>query len=374
MRRIVRKGKRHYERDCRYDLQNVTAGFAQRVDKSTSDEALLDRICIAYHKAVTRQQSALPIYDATEWWAEIRRRSLAPVRDALLARDLGGLRRMYGNFFRDPCSTGLVGVPYGMSRAYFGGKIKDLHRQFYLADCLRRIDYWKKQCGAQYTLHALAGPNIGNPFGITIAGTFVRDGAAYQHYCAYRIFNLLGARLSAVAEIGGGFGGMAYYLLRDHPRISYLDLDVPESLALASYYLMTALPHLRFMLYGEGEITDKAIAEFDVILMPLFELPAVPDNCVDLSFSSHALSDVSTEASVNYLDNIARTTRKLFYNIGVAQVDQEVPPKIYGRWGSFSLAESRASGWNGHKNPAAVEVECVYRVRKLEGIGAGECD
>ena len=162
---------------------------------------------------------------------------------------------------------------------------------------------------------------------------------------------------------------MAYYLLRDHPGISYLNLDLPESLALASYYLMTAFPHLRCLFYGEGKITEKAIADFDVILMPLFELATMPDNCVDLSFSSHALSDISTKASVDYLDNIARTTRKLFYNIGVAHIEQEVPPKVCGRCGSFKLAEIQASAWNGHKNPAAVEVECVYDVVKVTGIG-----
>ena len=372
MRRIAQKGRHRYENDSRYNLQNVTDGFAHRSASSTSEDALLNRICTAYNEAITRHKSAPPIYDASKWWAEVRTRGLAPVTDALSTSDINGLQKMYRNFFRDPCSTGLVSVPYGMSRAYFDGQIKDVHRHFYLGDFLHRVDYWTKESGGQYTLRDLAAPSIGNPFGVTIAGTFIRDGAAYQHYCAHKIAKLLGVQMSVVVEIGGGFGGMAYYLLRDHPGVSYLGLDVPESLALASYYLMTAFPQLRFLLYGEGEVTEETIAQFDVILLPLCELPAIPDNCVDLSFSSHALSDITHEASGDYLDNVARTTRRFFYCIGVAHSEQETTPPTCGRYGSFKLVEVRTLEWNSHKSAASVEVECVYQVKKdTEPLGPG---
>ena len=48
--------------------------------------------------------------------------------NALLAGDLAALRAMYRNFFRDPCSTGLISVPYGMTGAYFGKKINNANR------------------------------------------------------------------------------------------------------------------------------------------------------------------------------------------------------------------------------------------------------
>lgn len=47
-------------------------------------------------------------------------------------------------------------------------------------------------------------------------------------------------------------------LLRDDPDITYVDYDLPEATALASYYLMKSLPDRNFRLYGEGEISLTA--------------------------------------------------------------------------------------------------------------------
>jgi hypothetical protein len=57
-----------------------------------------------------------------------------------------------------------------------------------------------------------------------------------------------------VVELGGGFGGLAYYLIRDNPQVTYLDFDLPEATALASYYLMRSLPSLSIQLYGEVDL------------------------------------------------------------------------------------------------------------------------
>jgi hypothetical protein len=104
-------GDRQFADDPRYNLQNVTAGFACRRDIDTDDTALLNRICAAYKATI--EHPGRPAYRATGWWQQIRDRSLGPVRQALLMHDIAALRRMYSNFFRDPCSTGLIAVPYG---------------------------------------------------------------------------------------------------------------------------------------------------------------------------------------------------------------------------------------------------------------------
>ena len=184
-------GSKRYKNDPRFDLQNVTDGFACRVDDSTDDTELLERICEAYIKSVGQQQFISKAYEATEWWRQVRRRSLGPVITALQSRDIASLRTMYRNFFRDPCSAGLLGVPFGMSKAYFRGEIKDFHRRFYLSHALYRLDYWKTQTDGRFKLKDLASPEIGNPFGIRVDGTFVRVGSEYAHCCASRMCDLL---------------------------------------------------------------------------------------------------------------------------------------------------------------------------------------
>ena len=350
MWRFAAHGERRFRGDARFDLQNVTEGFKSRLDDSRDDGEILDRICEAYIKAEQREQSVPETYKATEQWRQVRQRSLRPVIDALLKRDIVGLRRMYRNFFRDPCSSGLLGAPNGMSKAYFGGAIKDMYRRFYLSHVLYRIDYWATQTDRRFELSDLAGPLIGNPFGVLIDGTFVRVGAEYAHYCAYRVGCLLDAEeVATVAEIGGGFGGMAYYLLRDRPKTTYLDFDNLECIALTSYYLMKAFPSLTFMLYGEKELTRESIAHADVVLMPTFELASMPTESVDVTFGSHAMSDISPEATIEYLNNVVRTTRGSFLYIGNRKTTGSISDLVNRKSDLFRLAETRSSGWHSHK-------------------------
>ena len=359
-KRVADYCERRFRGDARYDLQNVANGFVSRVDDAADDAELLERICTAYIKSVEQQQSAPEIYQATEWWQRVRQRSLEPVMQALKTKDDRTLSRIYRNFFRDPCSTGLVGVPWGMSQALMGGAAKRFHRRLYLGDVLYRIAYWEAQTGSRFSIVDLAGPGVGNPFGIEIDGTLVTTGAAYQHYCAQRIGSELGPDGSLVAEIGGGFGGMAYYLLRDRAKLTYLDFDVPESIALTSYYLMKAFPKLNFFLYGERALTMEEIARADVVLMPVFEMEKMPSQSVDVVFSSHAISDLSQEVVEEYMERIRYMTRSSFVCIG--QGSTAIPGRGSESADWFRLAETRSSGWHSHTHPAVNEVECVYRV------------
>jgi hypothetical protein len=362
MRLFAARSVRQFKGDPRYDLRNVTDGFASRFHDTGDDVTLLERICTAYTKAVADQPSASASYEPTEWWHQLRASALRPVLRALRDGDTAALRPMYAGFFRDPCAAGLIAAPYGMSKAFFQGPIRDVYRHGCMGDALYRLDYWAEQTGGRFERATLAGPDTGNPFGVSIQGTLVRTGSEYQHYCAHRILNQLNSKQCVVAEIGGGYGGMAYYLLRDAGTLTYLDFDVPESIALTSYYLMKTFPSLRFLLYGEKDLTKEAIAVSDVALMPLFAMAQMPPDSVELTFSSHAMSDLSHDAMVEYLDNIAHMTRNFFLHIGHGRAADMLSKLTTRSYRHFNPVGTRPSGWNRHKAAKATEVECLYRL------------
>jgi putative sugar O-methyltransferase len=364
VRRSASRGARRFRNDPRYNLQCVTDGFASRIADGGDDTALLSRICQAYIAAAEQDPVSGHEYNATGWWQDVRRSSLTPVRRALAARDTDALRAMYQNFFRDPCSAGLIGLP--LAKVYFGGTIHDVYRHSFLSDALHRIDYWKAQTGNRFELRELAGPGIGNPFGVLMDGTLVCKGAEYQHYCAQRIQELVPSPGASIVEIGGGYGGMAYYLLRGKPQFTYIDFDVPESLALISYYLLKSFPNLKFLLYGEEDLTQGAIARSNVILMPPFELSKVPTNSVDVTFSSHTMSDLSRSAQIAYLNEIERMTRKSFLNISESEGSALLDELIATQSTSLRVAEKRTLEWNNHKILHAKELECHYRIGSKE--------
>jgi hypothetical protein len=346
---------RRFRGDVRYDPQAVTRGFLARIDYSDDDSELLGRICDAYTKAVDPERFAgcPPL----ESWQQNRQQSLEPFRQALATRNVSAVRQMYRNFYRDPCSSGLLAPPNGMSKAFFGGEIKDVYRRFYLGHVLCRLDYWKELTADRFAIRDLAGPGIGNPFGALVEGTHISVGAEYAHYCAHRISDVLGPKNKAtVAELAGGFGGMAYYLLRDRPGTTYVGFDAPDRIALAAYYLLKAFPKLSFLLYGEDNLSKQVLARTDVALLPDFSLAGMPSGSVDLVFSSHSMPKTRSETTAEYLSFIDRMTRNFFFCIEDQNTSGLISDLIGQRVGSFTLADTRSSGW---------------RSRKVSGAGAG---
>lgn len=360
MRRFAARSKRHFLGDPRYDLNRVTEGFAPRCGSSSDDRALLERICRAYSRTISHPDASHECYQPTEWWRRMRAKSRSTVTRALEERDIATLQRAYGNFFRDRCSTGLVGVPYGgMEKAYFRGPMREVHRHCYLGDVLYRLDYWRSITGGRFDIGELAGPEVGNPFGVCIDGTFVQYCAEFQHYCAHRVLDRVDSRPAVVGEIGGGYGGAAYYLVRDGGRIKYVGFDVSESVALASYYLLKSFPKSRFLLFGEQDLTAEALASADIVLLPLFTMPAWPAKTVDLMFSSYVMGDLSDSALEEYLKIVGRITKDTFVHYGDSGAGERI-----ARCGSRQLTpvESRITTWNNHKAPEVEEGEYFYRI------------
>ncbi|MBB5315568.1 putative sugar O-methyltransferase [Tunturibacter empetritectus] len=352
MWRFGNHGRRRFKKDPRYDLQQVTAGFANRIDEASDDTPLLERICAAYNKAESEPHSVLGAYIASESVRRLRQGSLSPSIRALIKHETVALGEMYRNFYRDPCSAGLLAAPQGMSKAYFGPQIKDIYRHFYLSHVLYRLDYWKSLTSNRFSLKDLAGSGIGNPFGVVIDGTHITVGAEYSHYCAQRVAGLVDRFCiphSTVAEIGGGFGAVAYYLLRDHRPLTYFDFDVPERIALSSYHLMKAFPHLTFLLYGEKSLTQDALSEVDVALLPISALAAMQNASIDITFSSNGVSNLSAGAMTECLQRIAAITRHSVLYIA-NQSSSELIGELLGEGANaLTLMDRRTSGWHSHR-------------------------
>jgi hypothetical protein len=367
MKRLAAHGGQRFKGDPRFDLRYVREGFAPHYDDVADDTMILERICRAYIKATEQQRLAKSEYGATPWWQEMGR-GRNPAERALAAGDVQSLGAMYRNFFRDSCSSGLIGVPLHTLKLLPGKSIEDLYRRCFLADALHRIDYWKLQTGGQFAVQNLEGPGVGNPFGVVIDDTLVTTGTEYQHYCAQKISSLLPPGRASIVEIGGGYGSMAYYLLRDRPQITYIDFDLPESLALASFYLLKSLPDRRFLLYGEEELTPESISRFDIVLMPAFELGKMPEHNTDLSFSSHTMSCLSHDAMDEYMNHLARATRGYLLHIGDIAASGSLHGLITMRHDSFVLQERRLTDWNTQKFRGEHEVEYLYKVQHVSQL------
>ena len=349
IRTFARHGQQRFQGDDRYNLETVSDGFRSRVDGTSDDTSILERICDSYHAATNDRNARQNSASLTDWANTNPDTRLDAFRKALLTRDLAALARMCKNFYRDACSSGLLAPPGGLAKAYFSGPIGDTYRHFYMSHVLYRLDYWKTLTDGKYAIQALAGPGIGNPFGVVLDGTHVAVGAEHSHYCARRVIEQIPSGKTTVAEVRGGFGGIAYYVLRDRPGIRYIDIDIPEYLALASYYLMKAFPHLQFLCYGEKPITSRSIDEVDIVFVPRHVLHGLPSSSVDMTYTVFGLSSLSAEATSHCLDGIDRITNDLLFLISNKDKAGDVLEVMQAQHRSFELVDTHQTGWHSHK-------------------------
>ncbi len=324
----------------------------------------LKRISIAYKKASHDIFNHSEIFRPSNEWLPIYKQSYKEIIPALEDCDINAIDKIYKNFWRDSCSSGLVGLPVDMKLSFFGNKISFINKALYLNDSLHRFNLWKKLIGNRYPICSLFSPTLGNPYGYFVNDKFIKSGADYQHYYATQINDLLLERQGrkVVAEIGGGYGGMAYYLIRDSNNLTYIDFDLPENLALTSYYLLKAFPEKKILLYGEDEIEGIKFADYDIILMPSFQLDKLHERSCDLIFNSYSLAEMSPPTIRHYVQQSANLINDggWFFHVNhtshslVSAEDFPIP-------GNLKLIRKELAEWNLGRNSNMDEYEFLYK-------------
>jgi hypothetical protein len=130
-----------------------------------------------------------------------------------------------------------------------------------------------------------------------------------------------------------------------------VDIDLPEILLLASYWLCSTQPGRKIALYGEQDpkwVLDN-MENYDAILFPNFCLPLLPKDSVDVFVNTHSLSEMRAETVQEYLGQIARTCRRYFlhensdkaaYTLG----HTEIPASSFSLHG-FRMLNKALSPW-----------------------------
>ncbi len=360
----IQAGRNRFASDPNFRPDLVPTYFLPRIRDGQDDSAIVKRIIAAYRKAKALQPGTGEAFNVSNEWLSIYERNLGPVMKALAEGDVEHVQSMYQNFFRDPCSTGLAGLPIKIPNLFGGGPIKPKYRQYIMCDVLHRYNLWRTRTGNKYPAEALSAPIVGNPYGYTVDGVFVRACGDYQHYYAHAIGELLvSCPNNVVVELGGGFGGLAFYLLRDHPMVSYVDFDLPEASALASYYLMKSLPDVPIRLYGEVELSPALLKVPGLTIMPSFEIVNMPPMSTAVSFNSYSLAEMSPSTVRVYLDEIARITQGYLLHVNhnrnaVLSADDFGVEKR-----GFQLLNREIAGWTLGINPESDEYEYLYKAK-----------
>jgi putative sugar O-methyltransferase len=346
-----------------YSEINIEKCFVDHYQK-TSNKEIIDRIISAYNKSKAIQKTLPEAYQVGNEWIVVYKHYMNEIIDALENKDSDKVNTIYENFMRHDCSTGLHGLPINMVSTYVNRKITKLDKEIYLFDVVHRFAHWKKLTENKFTSKDLFMPNYGNPYGYYENNNFIRTGAEYLHYYSELIKNLIkkNENRKYIVELGGGYGGLGYFLNKNISNLTYIDFDLPENMALTAYYLMSCFPDKKVLLFGEETFDLEATERYDIIIMPNFELSKLNDNKIDLVFNSYSLAEMSTETINTYIPELVRSCKDYILHINHTRISKSLKADDFGiDENKFELISKSPALWNLGRNINMDEFEYLYQ-------------
>jgi hypothetical protein len=283
------------------DLDRGLAAPAAALDEARH-RAAVERACELYRRCV-RERDAVPAVfrPGGEWQVYIdERRGLY---DAILAGETERASDLLRGFWRN--ELGAIVKEYAGYQQLIDREQPRTDR--FRWNVPRNYLIWREMYGA--APEELAVPAVGEPWGLYLDDVLVTPKATRFHALATQAAELVRGRPTpTVAEIGAGYGGMAHYLLRDHPDVQWIDLDLPETLVIAAYWIIASLPDTDVTLHGERPLADAGPG---AVLLPNHAITTLPAGSVDLTVNTFSFSEMPAPTLAATLDEVTRITRGL---------------------------------------------------------------
>ncbi len=106
-----------------------------------------------------------------------------------------------------------------------------------------------------------------------------------------------------VVEIGGGWGGFGYQIKKVMPNITYVIIDLPQTLLFSATYLKTVFPDAAVFMYGDGDL-DSAITNmemYDFVFLPHYFVDDNKLSKIDLAINMVSFQEMTTKQVSDYV-------------------------------------------------------------------------
>jgi hypothetical protein len=194
---------------------------------------------------------------------------------------------------------------------FFGTGVREFRRQraVALAGIPRRYWIYEPEGG------------IGFPFE---GGLVSQDLMSFQHVVnsLYRqgilqVLNRPTDRRRFALEIGSGYGGLAYHFTK-LCDLTYVMVDLPETLLFSASYLAIHQPNRKTYMYSPSTFADfmkEDISTYDFVFIPNYRLEALAKLSFALVLNIESLQEMREDQVSAYLDFISRTCTGTFLSL-----------------------------------------------------------
>tara|TARA_B100000989_G_scaffold222678_1_gene170253 strand:+ start:5436 stop:6476 length:1041 start_codon:yes stop_codon:yes gene_type:complete len=207
---------------------------------------------------------------------------------ALRNNDRETLVNLLPSFFQNECSSAII------TPSIYVAKDFNLANQM-----MWDLDAFSEFTNNDYDLSILNTPKIGSPFGIELNENKILPDSARHLFFAEKLKNLSNGTNSNILEIGGGYGGLIYFIKKIGFNENYFNIDLPETLFVCYYYLRKNNIPCEFL------IDEKPFKKGVVYLIPSILCNDVVTNIeFDIFFNSASLSEMDKKICFNYIDMV----------------------------------------------------------------------
>ena len=257
---------------------------------------LVERIYQAYQASKRDYASASEVFRPSKMWESWIADSFGQFDLATVA----GFHRFLSNF---GCCKTFTGFEYShfIDRCHRDLAMNHLLRSFAVP---KMISLWRMDQGSDARLESFEVPMHGNMAGVLIDGQPFPLNAFFDVQCAGLSTSCLQGGRANVGELGGGYGGLGFFLLQEECVSTYVGFDLPEVSACCAYYLTKSFPEKKFCLYGESSQPLNELDDYDAVLLPAFCLPSASQNQFGVFFNRCSLSEMNSETARAFLNSI----------------------------------------------------------------------
>jgi len=164
-------------------------------------------------------------------------------------------------------------------------------------------------------LKVCSEPLLGQPIPVTYKGKLISQDLATSSLELNRIAEHVDfANIKKVAEIGAGYGRLAYVVMLRFPWLQYYIFDIPPALVISQNYLQLTLGENSVEEFNGGAPTVEENSETCKVRECLpHQLELFDDDCFDLVINISSFDEMPAPQVQNYFSLIDRKCRGWFY-------------------------------------------------------------
>jgi SAM-dependent methyltransferase len=146
-----------------------------------------------------------------------------------------------------------------------------------------------------------------------------------------------------ILELGAGYGRNAFVIMKLHPKVKYVLVDIPPALWIAERYLSTIFPEKRVFRYRDFEKFEDVADEYEraeIAFLLSSQLAALPIDSVDLVINISSLHEMRGDQVAYYMERFDhvlkagghlyikqwKEAKVLFEGVTLVEADYPIPP------------------------------------------------